>query len=262
MKRVTHTGVQGWAIALALHVLVVGGLLALEPPRRDEQRRRPPVQVRLVQRPRPPLPPEPAPLPEPPRPPRRLAARQEPASRRPQPRLERRAERPTPPPPAAPTPPASPRRFKIDLSATVASGGVAVPAAAGASRSDKLGTPSWARESAVSGTGDQGGGSQGPVQAAEVTTPPRLVDKPSEEALRAAYPPAARRDGLEGNVLLKILVSTAGRVESVRIIRGAGNGFDEAALRLVRGFRFQAASKNGRPVSVWIPWAYKFRLNG
>jgi TonB family protein len=46
------------------------------------------------------------------------------------------------------------------------------------------------------------------------------------------------------------------------VIRGAGEGFDRAAVGLVEKFRFLPAEVDGQPVSVWIPWTYKFRLEG
>jgi protein TonB len=79
--------------------------------------------------------------------------------------------------------------------------------------------------------------------------------------MRALYPEAARRDGLEGDVLLEILVSVSGEVEEVRVARGAGHGFDEVARGLARGMRFEPATRAGRPVPVWIPWTWKFRLD-
>jgi protein TonB len=90
---------------------------------------------------------------------------------------------------------------------------------------------------------------------------PTLVSQPSRSQMRAAYPPRAREEGIEGDVRMKILVSSTGQVTSVRLLRPAGNGFDEAARNLVRRFRFRAARKGGRAVAVWIPWTYKFRLS-
>jgi TonB family protein len=101
------------------------------------------------------------------------------------------------------------------------------------------------------------------IDLASASAPPRLLAQPSADVLRAAYPPQARKDGLESDVALKILVDVMGRVGAVRVVRGAGNGFDETAKRLVRSFRFRpGADSSGRPAAVWIPWTYKFRLNG
>ncbi|MGC4117837.1 MAG: energy transducer TonB [Myxococcales bacterium] len=80
--------------------------------------------------------------------------------------------------------------------------------------------------------------------------------------MRALYPAGARRDGLEGDVSLRILVSTSGEVLKVKVVKPAGNGFEEAATAIVKRFQFRAAEVGGQPVEVWIPWTYKFRLEG
>jgi protein TonB len=90
---------------------------------------------------------------------------------------------------------------------------------------------------------------------------PTLVSQPSRRQMRAAYPARARKDGIEGDVRMKILVSATGQVTRVRLLRPTGNGFDEAARQLVRRFRFKAARRGGKAVAMWIPWTYKFRLS-
>jgi protein TonB len=80
--------------------------------------------------------------------------------------------------------------------------------------------------------------------------------------MRSLYPESARRSALEGDVRMEIVVSETGQVEEVKVLRSAGNGFDEAAERLVRRFRFRPAVRNGKAVPARIPWTYKFRLEG
>ena len=80
--------------------------------------------------------------------------------------------------------------------------------------------------------------------------------------MRALYPDAARRAGLEGDVRLELEVSATGEVTGSRVVRSAGNGFDEVAQRLVRRFRFRPATRGGKAVPATVPWTYKFRLEG
>jgi protein TonB len=136
------------------------------------------------------------------------------------------------------------------MEATVPGGGVAVPTA----------PRSRSRAGSVDGgeKGDQTSG--GPVPIAELTELPRLLAQPSQSAMRAVYPEAARRDGTEADVQLRLLVGRNGRVSQVRILRRAGKGFDRVAVRLVKRFRFRPGRRGGQPVPVWIPWTYKFRL--
>ncbi|HSN91954.1 MAG TPA: energy transducer TonB [Anaeromyxobacteraceae bacterium] len=100
-----------------------------------------------------------------------------------------------------------------------------------------------------------------PADPTAVDRLPRLVGQPRAEDLRALYPESARREGIEGDVRLEILVSEDGEVREARVARGAGHGFDEAARALALRMRFEPALRAGRPVPVWIPWTWKFRLD-
>jgi len=262
MRLIRSTGVQGLAAAVLLHGVGLAAVFSASPPSPDALRRRPPVRIRVAKRPEPPPPaiekkePRPKPEPEPrPKPEPTPKSKPKPKLRpnpEPLPEPETRAEpRAEPQPEPAP----KPRKFTVSMEATVASGGVAVPASSGGTWA--AGTPD----------GDPDGekvlpGGQAPVQASETSVLPRLVSQPGAEEMRAAYPARARADGIEGNVSLKILVTADGRIGRVRIVRGAGHGFDQVAVDLVRRFGFRPGEKNGKPVDVWIPWTYKFRLDG
>jgi len=74
------------------------------------------------------------------------------------------------------------------------------------------------------------------------------------------YPPEALADEIEGDVQLELVVSTAGNVESVQVLRPAGHRFDEAAMASARRLRFLPAVKSGRPVRVRLVWTVGFRL--
>jgi TonB family protein len=100
------------------------------------------------------------------------------------------------------------------------------------------------------------------ADATEVDLLPRVLRQPSAAEMRAMYPESARRDGVEGDVRVEILVSAAGRVEEVRLVQPGGHGFDDVARTLVRRLAFVPAQRGGRPVPVWIPWTWKFRLDG
>jgi protein TonB len=137
------------------------------------------------------------------------------------------------------------------MEATVPGGGVAVPTASPGFAANPRGVPGATVE----------GPSEGPP-AAEPDRGPSLLAPPDPGELRAAYPRGARRAGLEGDVRLELVVSEAGEVVEVRVVQPAGNGFDEAAVRLARRFRFRPATSGGRPVPARIPWTCKFRLEG
>jgi protein TonB len=110
-----------------------------------------------------------------------------------------------------------------------------------------------------------GGTSDSPNAPAFYVEPdslPGLIAQPDLAEMRALYPDAARRAGIEGDVRLELDVSSSGEVTGSRVLRSAGNGFDEVAQRLVRRFRFRPATKAGKAVPATVQWTYKFRLEG
>ncbi len=250
MRRVRDSLVLAFATAAALHAAALGWL-ASRPDAPPPRALRGPTQVRLVARTPAPAPPRPA------EPPRRVSVVPPGQTARP-PREVARAAPATPPPPA-PAPPQQPRRFAVSMDAVVpgGSGGVEVPVAPAPSA--PRGDPRLPQSAPV---GDDSARARGPADVTEVERAPVLLRQPSSAETRALYPEAARRDEVEADVGLELLVSEAGEVAEVRVVRRAGQGFDEVAQQLGRRMRFQPAQRGGRPVAVWIPWTWKFRLDG
>lgn len=80
------------------------------------------------------------------------------------------------------------------------------------------------------------------------------------QTVRAAYPPMALRIGMEGDVTLKVEVDPDGKVTRAEIIKGAGAGFDEEALKAVKQARFEPAQKDGQNVTAEFIYIYRFRM--
>ena len=80
---------------------------------------------------------------------------------------------------------------------------------------------------------------------------------------KPVYPSAARRAGVEGRVLLEILVGSSGRVESVRVAESSGHqSLDQSALRSVSRWRFRPAKNSrGNPVSQKVRIPIDFLLD-
>jgi TonB family protein len=94
-----------------------------------------------------------------------------------------------------------------------------------------------------------------PFPEASVSVPARLLGSSSP-----AYPAGARLAEIEADVALEIVVANDGHVLDARVLRRAGYGFDEEALRSVRGARFSPALRDGRAVAVRMRWTVSFRL--
>ena len=61
-------------------------------------------------------------------------------------------------------------------------------------------------------------------------------------------------------MLLNVLVRTDGHAKRVKVVKSAGAGFDENAIRAVKKWRFKpAVGQDGRPVSVVTTIEMRFR---
>jgi TonB family protein len=72
------------------------------------------------------------------------------------------------------------------------------------------------------------------------------------------YPPAARARHLSGEVVLELDLSETGTVLAARVVRPAGEGFDEAALAAARTLRFSPAEIDGAAAAVTLEYRFRF----
>jgi protein TonB len=75
------------------------------------------------------------------------------------------------------------------------------------------------------------------------------------------YPAAARRRGIEGEVLVRVAVGLDGRAERIAVVRSSGSALlDEAAVEALERWRFQPAQAGGQPVAATLEIPVIFRL--
>lgn len=76
------------------------------------------------------------------------------------------------------------------------------------------------------------------------------------------YPQLAQQTGLEATVMLRILVYKDGTVKDVIVARASGTnvGFEESAMAAVKQWVFKPAIQNQKPVSVWVNYPIKFKI--
>ncbi|HEX5758446.1 MAG TPA: TonB family protein, partial [Thermoanaerobaculia bacterium] len=95
------------------------------------------------------------------------------------------------------------------------------------------------------------------VQLGPGVAPPQLVsyDKPQ-------YPAAAKRLGVQGVVIIALLVDEEGRVQEARVAEGVkqAGGLNEAALAAARTARYRPATKDGVRVKLWTRLRVPFKL--
>jgi protein TonB len=123
-------------------------------------------------------------------------------------------------------------------------------------------------EGSVTGTGVIGGvkGGTGEVLAPPPPPPPPIVQAHEGAGYlrnpRPPYPELAQRRGWEGEALLRVRVSAAGKVEEAVLRRSSGRGvLDDAALAAVRGWTFVPARRGTTPIagSVDVPIVFKLQ---
>lgn len=77
-----------------------------------------------------------------------------------------------------------------------------------------------------------------------------------------AYPEAARRQGLQGKVLLRVTVGPAGEPVQVSLVESSGWALlDDAAIDTVKGWRFDPARRDGLPVAAVVEVPLAFNLD-
>jgi len=215
------------------------------------------IPIKIVDKkpPQPPLPPPPepeiTPPPEPPepevvkRPPRRPPPKR--VEKKPEPQPEHK-----PPPPPRGLPPAY--GIKLENTVTAAPGtGIQVPV--GDSLSMK---PDTARKPTGKPVGTEDGEGEGEISTtplARVKVMPRLTRDSVAE-----YPAKVRRLGIQGRVVLQLVVDGRGKVIRRRVIKSLHPLLDEVSLEAARSLRFKPGTLDGEPIRVKIPYTYVFVL--
>lgn len=85
---------------------------------------------------------------------------------------------------------------------------------------------------------------------------PQLIAMQSPE-----YPEIAREAGVEGTVVVRVLVDAEGTVRD-RLLLQSVLGLDEAALAAAATAVFRPALQQDKPVAVWVVLPIEFRLRG
>jgi TonB family protein len=84
---------------------------------------------------------------------------------------------------------------------------------------------------------------------------PRLIRQPNP-----GYPEIAQYAGLEGTVLVKVLVDKHGHPTRAFVIKSDHEIFNETARKATLESRFRPAVMNSNPVKCWVLIPYKFTL--
>lgn len=76
------------------------------------------------------------------------------------------------------------------------------------------------------------------------------------------YPEAIRTQGIQGTVVIKILVDEYGDVKQAEIVKSLNSVLDQAAIKAAKQWKFKPGKRGDKPVKVWmtnIPIDFKIR---
>ena len=88
------------------------------------------------------------------------------------------------------------------------------------------------------------------------TTPVAVTSKPNP-----VYTEQARKQHVEGEVLLQVVFTASGQVQVLRVVRGLGYGLDESAIQAAQKVRFVPAQRNGQSVDSTATLHIVFQLS-
>lgn len=130
-------------------------------------------------------------------------------------------------------------------------------------------TPSLPRREQVTAEKDQDYSCTSDGSLAHLLNPPEVAGfSPKEVDVKAEitsqpepeYTREARRIGVQGNVVLKVLLLGNGKLDRIRVVRRVPYGLTENAIRAACEIKFKPAQKAGKEVSQWVTVEYPFRL--
>ncbi len=110
------------------------------------------------------------------------------------------------------------------------------------------------------GGGGPGGGGGGTdynkiFNGKDVNSKARVLSKPEPQ-----YTEEARKNQITGTVVLRAVFTSGGQVTNITARQGLPFGLTERAIAAARQIKFVPATKDGRPVSMYIQLEYNFNL--
>ncbi len=106
------------------------------------------------------------------------------------------------------------------------------------------------------GAGGGGGGDYSRIfSGKEVSSKARVISKPEPQ-----YTEEARKNQVTGTVVLRAVFTSSGQVTNITTRAGLPYGLTERAIAAARQIKFVPATKDGRPVSMYIQLEYNFNL--
>ena len=100
------------------------------------------------------------------------------------------------------------------------------------------------------------------IAAAQEVVSPNLVPPRVVKVVKAPYTQAGRAAGIEGRVIVEVVVSPEGKPTRASIVESldAKHGLDDSAVSASLQWRFRPATRDGKPVEQAIRVEHLFKL--
>ncbi len=134
----------------------------------------------------------------------------------------------------------------------VASAGI--PGGNGTAPSGGYGTRGQVASAGIPGLSTPTPGTAQAAPAEAKTTPPVVLSYAKPQ-----YTDEAHQLGIQGDVVLRVTITTTGQMIVHSVIHGLGHGLDESAIRSAPSYKFQPATRNGQPVEYTTNIIVKFQ---
>ena len=76
-----------------------------------------------------------------------------------------------------------------------------------------------------------------------------------------SYPDEAKKNRLEGKVVVQALIAKDGHVEKVDVLKSDYEVFKQPAIDAMMKTKFSPAKQNGTPLRIWITQTINFKLH-
>lgn len=99
-----------------------------------------------------------------------------------------------------------------------------------------------------------------PQPAATIPITGDVVQPVLMQKVEPVYPEAARKQRIEGTVILEAVITKEGNVEDVKISKSLHPLLDEASVKAIKQWRYHPATLGGEPVKVYFTVTLRFKL--
>jgi len=99
------------------------------------------------------------------------------------------------------------------------------------------------------------------VEFVEYDTPPQPVGGFEEITKNLTYPEEARKNGLEGRVIIYAKIDLEGNVVDIKIAQSLSPECDKAAVEALKVVEWKPAKKGNKPIATWVAIPIEFKLH-